>query len=170
MAALVLILVVVLILIGLVKLSFRPSNFPPGKKDIKFTLIESVILSPQLILRNIYSLSGPRGWPLVGNLPLLFGDEPPHTKLQNLAKTYGPVIGLFVGPVRPFVSVTGYKAVKEALLNDDLIGRPQSAVVRSRSFGENLGKNRAKLFKFQSFRILNSLRYQFNLISESSSI
>lgn len=83
---------------------------------------------------------GPKGLPLLGYFPLLPKNEPAHQVLQKLAKKYGPVTGFFVGPGRPFVSVVGPKAVKEALHNDDLNGRPDGAVLRSRTFGQRLGK------------------------------
>ena len=44
--------------------------------------------------------------------------------MHKLALIYGPVVGFYVGPRRPFVSVCGYEAIKEALHNQDLDGRP----------------------------------------------
>lgn len=78
--------------------------------------------------------------PLAGYFPLLPKNEPAYKVLQKLAKTYGPVTGFFMGPVQPFISVVGHKAVKEALHNDDLNGRPNGAVIQSRTWGERLGK------------------------------
>lgn len=60
--------------------------------------------------------------------------------LQKLAKTYGPVTGFYVGPTQSLISVAGQKAVKEALHNDDLNGRPDGTIFRSRTFGQSLGK------------------------------
>ena len=82
---------------------------------------------------------GPRGLPLFGNTFQFSKNEPVYKSLQRLAKTYGPVTGFYLGPTQPFISVVGYEAVKEALLNDDLNARPSGPVLQSRSFGEKLG-------------------------------
>lgn len=57
-----------------------------------------------------------------------------------MSEVYGPVVGLFMGPSQTVISVCSHEAVKEALLNDDLNGRPYSAVALARAFGEKLGK------------------------------
>ena len=44
-----------------------------------------------------------------------------------------------MGPNQPFISVVGPQAVKEALHNDDLNGRPSNSVILARTFGEKLG-------------------------------
>jgi hypothetical protein len=59
--------------------------------------------------------------------------------MQKLSKTYGPVTGFYLGPIQPFISVVGPQAVKEALHNNDLNGRPTGAILLSRTFGESLG-------------------------------
>ena len=63
-----------------------------------------------------------------------------YKTMQKLGKIYGPVVGFFLGPKLPFISVCGAKAVKEALQNDDLIDRPDFKVIRDRTFGERIGK------------------------------
>jgi methyl farnesoate epoxidase/farnesoate epoxidase len=85
--------------------------------------------------------AGPRGLPLLGYAPFLPRLDPkrPHNALQILSKTYGPVTGFYLGPCQPFVGVVGIDAVKEALHNDDLNGRPGTQVILSRSWGERLG-------------------------------
>ena len=65
----------------------------------------------------------------------------PYKTIQELGKIYGPVVGFFLGPKLPLISVCGAKAVKEALQNDDFLDRPDNWVIRDRTFGENLGKN-----------------------------
>jgi methyl farnesoate epoxidase/farnesoate epoxidase len=67
--------------------------------------------------------------------------EPIFKAMQKLAKTYGPVTGFYLGPTQPFISVVGPEAVKEALHNNDLNGRPSNAIlIRTRTFGEKLGR------------------------------
>lgn len=107
------ILIVVILFALLVKASIRPSNFPPG----------------------------PRGLPLAGYIPFLSKLDPeyPHLGLIKLADQYGPVTGFYLGPSQPFISVCGYEAIKEALYNDDLAGRPDNAARRERTFGQRLG-------------------------------
>ena len=82
---------------------------------------------------------GPRGVPILGYLPFLSNGEPVYRTMKKLAKTYGPVSGFYVGPNQPFISVVGPQAVKEALHNDDLNGRPSNSVILARTFGEKLG-------------------------------
>ena len=82
---------------------------------------------------------GPRGFPLLGYGPLIPKNIPIYKTMQNLAKTYGSVTGFFLGPTQAFVSVVGQQACKEALLNEDLNGRPSGPVLLSRTFGEKLG-------------------------------
>ena len=59
--------------------------------------------------------------------------------MMNLSKIYGPVVGLFMGPSQPVISVCGYEAVKEALQNPDLDGRNDHETYKSRMFGQRLG-------------------------------
>ncbi|XP_050712088.1 methyl farnesoate epoxidase-like isoform X4 [Eriocheir sinensis] len=70
---------------------------------------------------------GPPRLPLMGYIPFMDANLP-HKKLWRLSSTYGPVVGLFFGN-RPAVVVNGWEAVKEALMNEDLNGRPESAFV-----------------------------------------
>lgn len=80
--------------------------------------------------------------PLFGYIPFLSKLDPkyPHLGLKRLGERYGPVTGFYLGPSQPFISVCGYEAVKEALYNDDLIGRPSNAARRERTFGQKLGQ------------------------------
>jgi len=57
----------------------------------------------------------------------------------KLSEIYGPVVGFYMGPTQPLISVCGYEAVKEALHNDDLSGRPHLAAARERTYGKDLG-------------------------------
>lgn len=82
---------------------------------------------------------GPRGLPLVGYIPFLKNhDAKPYKALIKLSQIYGPVTGFYMGPSFT-VSVCGYEAVVEALHNEDLNGRPDSAARRERTFGKRLG-------------------------------
>lgn len=60
--------------------------------------------------------------------------------MKKLGDVYGPIVGLFMGPSLPLISVCSHEAIKEALLNEDLNGRPQSLSAQSRTFWEELGK------------------------------
>jgi len=77
--------------------------------------------------------------PLLGYVPFLPKGNP-YKAMQKLAESYGPVVGFFLGPKQPIISICGAKAVKEALHNDGFIGRPNNSLIRSRTFGEKLGK------------------------------
>jgi methyl farnesoate epoxidase/farnesoate epoxidase len=78
---------------------------------------------------------------LLGYLsPVLSKKESFAKAMQKLAKKYGPVTGFYSGPItQPMISVVGTEAVKEALQDKDLNGRPSGAILLSRTFGERLG-------------------------------
>lgn len=78
---------------------------------------------------NRCTTSGPRGLPFLGYTPLVRQLDPRYVYkgLMRLAEVYGPVTGFYHGvTATPVVSVCGYRAVKEALANDDLAGRFRS--------------------------------------------
>ena len=78
--------------------------------------------------------------PLVGYMPFLKKhDAKPYMALLKLSQIYGTVTGFYMGPSFT-VSVCGYEAVVEALHNEDLNGRPDSAARRERTFGKRLGE------------------------------
>lgn len=78
---------------------------------------------------------------MLGYIPFLGKHDPdfPHKAMKKLADLYGSVTGFYLGPVQANISVCGYAAVKEALVNKDLDGRPSSAARRERTFGKRLG-------------------------------
>ena len=61
----------------------------------------------------------------------------PYKQLKHLAVKYGPVSGFYLGPRTLFISVCGSKAVREALLNEDINGRPSNRFTLNRTFGES---------------------------------
>lgn len=65
---------------------------------------------------------------------------------MKLAEIYGPIVGFFVGPKQPFISICGYEAVREALLNQDLNGRPEGIAFLEKSLGKNLGNDSPKVY------------------------
>nr|QST15069.1 CYP370B2 protein [Diaphanosoma celebensis] len=81
----------------------RPHNFPPGPPGF-FSLTT---------LRQV--------------------EEPLIVKVMaKLSEQYGPVVGLFLAN-RPFICISGYEAVRDVMLNPDLLGRPDSFVFRLRT-------------------------------------
>ena len=59
--------------------------------------------------------------------------------MAKMSKAYGPVVGFFVGPNQPMIAVCSHEAIKEALHNEDLNGRPTNAVIQARTYDEKLG-------------------------------
>jgi methyl farnesoate epoxidase / farnesoate epoxidase len=92
--------------------------------------------------------TGPMGVPLLGYIPFIKKHDPvyPFKAMIKLSEIYGPVVGFYMGPTQPFISVCGYEAAKEALHNDDLIGRPYLPAQQERTFGKKLGSYQLKLF------------------------
>ena len=66
-------------------------------------------------------------------------DDPIQRAMKKMSEVYGPVTGIYLG-LSPVISVCSHEAVKEALLNEDLNGRPHSSITLARNFGEQLGK------------------------------
>ncbi|CAK6970130.1 cytochrome P450 2F2-like [Scomber scombrus] len=99
-ASVALLLVAVLLLLLLFRTQ-RPKNFPPG----------------------------PRPIPIFGNM-LQLNLESPIDDLERLAKHYGNVYSLYIGP-KPAVVVNGLQALKEAFVTKaaDFSGRPQDLMV-----------------------------------------
>ncbi|KAL4593139.1 hypothetical protein GN956_G27030 [Arapaima gigas] len=58
---------------------------------------------------------GPRPWPIIGNLDVLDKRRPDDT-MCKLAQQYGEVFTFHMGTEK-YVVITGYEAVKEALVN-----------------------------------------------------
>ena len=71
---------------------------------------------------------GPKGWPIVGNLPSL-NPETPYLSLSKIAAQYGPIFSLRFGSF-PVVVLNSYDAVKEAFVKrgEDYDDRPKSPV------------------------------------------
>lgn len=79
--------------------------------------------------------------PLVGYLPFFssWDQQYPHKAMKKMGEVYEPVVGTYMGPTQPIISVSGHEAIKEVMLNDDLSGRPELAIMMARTFGEGLG-------------------------------
>lgn len=86
---------------------------------------------------------GPVVLPFLGYVPLIsrLDRKYLYRAMRKLSDIYGPVAGFYAGPIQPMISVCSYEAVKEVLHNDDLNGRPESAVIQARTFFERLGIN-----------------------------
>ncbi|XP_063791777.1 cytochrome P450 2G1-like [Pseudophryne corroboree] len=78
---------------------------------------------------------GPRPLPILGNLLQLKSREI-HKPILELSKKYGPVYTLYIGP-QPAVVLCGYKAVKEALVDnaEKFSGRAEFPIVELTSKG-----------------------------------
>ena len=97
--------------------------------------IEKTRNLPIHFLMSYLIKSGPMGLPFVGYIPFINKLDPlVHKAMKKLAEIHGPVTGFFLGPIQPFISVCGYEAVKEALHNEDLNGRPSSGTITDRTF------------------------------------
>jgi methyl farnesoate epoxidase / farnesoate epoxidase len=93
--------------------------------------------------------TGPRGVPLLGYIPFIKKHDPvyPHKAMIKLSEVYGPVVGFYLGPTKPLISVCGYEAVKETLHNNDIIGRPNFPDLQEQTFGKKLGSYQKILFE-----------------------
>lgn len=92
----------------------KPANFPPG----------------------------PKWFPIIGSAMTLFRLRKKtgllHLASAELAKEYGPIVGLKVGKDRTVI-VTGLQEMREFLQNEDLAGRPQGPYYEVRTWGSRKG-------------------------------
>ena len=58
---------------------------------------------------------------------------------SQLAKKYGPIVGLRLGPMHPIILVSGKDAVLEILKRPEFDGRPDFFSYRFRTMGERRG-------------------------------
>ena len=87
---------------------------------------------------NVIFLGPPR-IPLVGYGPWIDPNKP-HLTFNFLREKYkSPIVGIYLGGL-PSIVVTGWEAVNQSLLNEDLNGRPDVVLNRDRNDGERLGK------------------------------
>ncbi|XP_066270863.1 cytochrome P450 2U1-like [Branchiostoma lanceolatum] len=78
---------------------------------------------------------GPRGWPLLGNIPLLVKSAFLPVTFTELSKQYGDVITLRIGRGYTFIVLSGYETIRTALVKraEDFSSRrctPEVANVR----------------------------------------
>ncbi|XP_059813489.1 cytochrome P450 2C9-like [Hypanus sabinus] len=73
---------------------------------------------------------GPKGLPIIGNLHQV-DLRKLHLSLQELSKIYGPIFSLRLG-LDPVVVLSGYEAVKDALVNraEEFMGRHQHKITQ----------------------------------------
>ncbi|KFQ72932.1 Cytochrome P450 2K1, partial [Phaethon lepturus] len=107
-----------------------------------FILILLLILKRQHVWKSHTTENfppGPRPLPIIGNLHIVDLKRPYLTMLE-LSKTYGPVFSIQMG-LRKIVVLSGYDAVKEALVNqaDAFAGRPKIKVVEETGKGNRKG-------------------------------
>lgn len=90
-----------------------------------------------------YFPPGPRWWPFVGSAPqIAFAvKRTGHllTATAEMAKEYGPVLGLKVGR-EIIVVIHDYLPNKEFLLSEGLAGRPYGDFFDMRTWGKRRGK------------------------------
>ena len=83
--------------------------------------------------------------------------------MKKLSQIYGPVTAYYAGPSQLFISVCGYEAVREALNNPDLDGRPDTAARRERNFGKRLGnkiyQNITIYYFLTDYRLMTGLMF-----------
>ncbi|KAI8513698.1 hypothetical protein Bbelb_080220 [Branchiostoma belcheri] len=94
---------------------------------------------------------GPRGWPLIGNLPMLAKSDFLPATFTELSKQYGDVMTIWIGRV-PNIVLSGYETIRTALVKraDDFSSRripPRIADIR----GDATTKDTAKGVLFAAY-------------------
>ncbi|OAE28628.1 hypothetical protein AXG93_1335s1200 [Marchantia polymorpha subsp. ruderalis] len=76
------------------------------------------VFTTNVILRKETGIPGPRGWPVIGHLPLLHRKKIVHQTLMNLAQKYGPLYELRLGMLKVLV-ISSPDLAKEILKIQD---------------------------------------------------
>lgn len=101
-------------------------------------------MTSQRLDYEIFCHAGPEWLPIVGSMLVVkkLRDQTGYLyrATAELAKTYGPVVGLRVGKDRQVVCY-GYAAIKEMLTKEELDGRPQGPFYETRTWGTRRGNN-----------------------------
>ncbi|NXT84317.1 CP2K6 protein, partial [Zapornia atra] len=126
-----------------------------------FILIVLLILKRQEVWKSHAKENfppGPRPLPIIGNLHIMDLKRPYLTMLE-LSKTYGPVFSIQMGQ-RKIVVLSGYDAVKEALVNqaDAFSGRPKIPLVEETSKGKGVIFSHGENWKVMRRFTLTTLR------------
>ncbi|XP_077174259.1 cytochrome P450 1A4-like [Paroedura picta] len=87
--------------------------------------------------QGLKRLPGPRGYPLVGNVPDLGKD--PHLALTEMSQHYGDVMQIQLG-TRPVLVLSGLETIRQALVKqgEDFMGRPDLYSFQFISEGQSL--------------------------------
>ncbi|MFT7811130.1 cytochrome P450 2K1-like [Arapaima gigas] len=101
---------------------------------------------------------GPRPWPIIGNLHILNAQQPDET-MCKLAKQYGDVFTFHMGTDK-YAVITGYEAVKEALVNqaDDFEKRGVTPIFHAFSNSKGVLFSNGELWKTMRRFTLTTLR------------
>ncbi|NXV72319.1 CP2K6 protein, partial [Atlantisia rogersi] len=126
-----------------------------------FILIVLLILKRQHVWKSHAKENfppGPRPLPIIGNLHIMDLKRPYLTMLE-LSKTYGPVFSIQMGQ-RKIVVLSGYDAVKEALVNqaDAFSGRPKIPLVEETTKGKGVIFSHGENWKVMRRFTLTTLR------------
>ena len=60
---------------------------------------------------------GPKSWPLIGNADLFWNNDQMHLTFTELAKKYGEIVHLRIGPGGHMIVLTGQDVIREAIVN-----------------------------------------------------
>ena len=88
--------------------------------DISTLLIFLVVFLCGVWLRStpIKWPPGPKSWPIIGNAYVFWNNEHLYLTLTDLAKTYGEIVHLRVGPQNHVVVLTGNDVIREAFVDN----------------------------------------------------
>ena len=126
----------------------KPHNFPPGPAWMP-------VLGSALAVHKLRKQTGYL-----------------YQATAELAKQYGPVVGLRVGKDRQVI-LCGYDGIKEMLSREDFDGRPQGPFYETRTWGVRRGNiyhlvfiqesiSSYSIYKFLQYDIISSVILQFS--------
>nr|POE95705.1 cytochrome p450 82a3 [Quercus suber] len=104
-------------------------------------LIAIILFSHYLLKRSRVGLAktvpiAPGAWPVIGHLPLLGGNQPPHLTLGAMADKYGPLFTIKLG-LHPALVVSSWDMAKECFSTNDLAVSSRPSIVAAKHMGYN---------------------------------
>jgi len=127
----------------LVQSIFGTDLYPDGGSSVLANSVAYTKHNYQKLRSHVAIASGPPWMPVLGSALHVHRLRKKtgylYQATAELAKCYGPVVGLRIGKDRQVV-LCGYEAIRDMLSRDEFDGRPQGIFYETRTWGKRRGE------------------------------